>query len=55
MKVNSLTDEQRQKMRDVTQPTIKAYIKETHGKKGEELLNLFLKEVDSANQSAYLQ
>lgn len=55
MKVNALTDEQREKMRDATQPGIITYIKETHGKKGEELLDLFLAEVEKANTSTYLK
>lgn len=55
MKINSLSDEQRQAMRNATQPGVKAYIKETHGEKGAELLDLFLVEVEKANQSVYLQ
>ncbi|MEI6897380.1 MAG: DctP family TRAP transporter solute-binding subunit [Psychromonas sp.] len=55
MKVNALTDKQRAEMRNATQPGIISYIKETHGKKGEELLNLFLSEVKKANASTYLQ
>lgn len=55
MKVNSLTAEQRESMRKATQPGVIAYVKETHGDKGTELLNLFLEEVDKANQSTYLK
>lgn len=55
MKVNALTDEQRGKMRDATQPTIITYIRKTYGKKGEKLLDLFLAEVKKANASTYLK
>ncbi|MEZ8824473.1 DctP family TRAP transporter solute-binding subunit [Vibrio amylolyticus] len=55
MKVNSLTSEQREAMRLATQPGVKQYVRETHGKKGSELLDLFLSEVDKANNSTYLQ
>lgn len=54
MKVNSLTDAQREEMRKATQPGVKTYIQETHGEKGTELLNLFLEEVSKANKVAYL-
>ncbi len=55
MKVNAITGEQRVKMRDATQPGIITYIKEMHGKKGEELVELFLAEVEKANASTYLK
>lgn len=55
MKINSLTDEQRESMRQATQPGVKKYVRETHGEKGSELLDLFLSEVDKANSSTYLQ
>ncbi|OEE60345.1 C4-dicarboxylate ABC transporter substrate-binding protein [Enterovibrio norvegicus FF-454] len=55
MKINALTATARQKMSDATQPGVIEYIKETHGEKGTELLNLFLTEVDKANESVYLQ
>ncbi|WP_407332748.1 hypothetical protein [Enterovibrio sp. 27052020O] len=42
-------------MSDATQPGVIEYIKETHGEKGTELLNLFLSEVEKANESTYLQ
>ncbi len=54
MKVNALSAEDRNKMRETTQPVIKAYVKENLGKDGEELLNLFLAEVDTANNKRYL-
>lgn len=55
MKVNALTATERQKMREVTQPGVIEYIKKTHGEKGTQLLELFLSEVEKANQSVYLQ
>ncbi|SKA51545.1 DctP family TRAP transporter solute-binding subunit [Enterovibrio nigricans] len=55
MEVNALSGDQRQAMRNATQPGVIEYIKETHGDKGTELLNLFLSEVEKANQSVYLQ
>ncbi|MCL9773989.1 TRAP transporter substrate-binding protein [Vibrio methylphosphonaticus] len=55
MKINSLTNEQREAMRQATQPGVKKYVRETHGDKGSELLDLFLSEVDKANNSTYLQ
>ncbi|NIY83050.1 TRAP transporter substrate-binding protein [Vibrio hepatarius] len=55
MKVNALTDEHREQMRQATQPGVKKYITQTHGEKGQELLNLFLSEVEKANNSTYLQ
>ncbi|MGF1748412.1 MULTISPECIES: DctP family TRAP transporter solute-binding subunit [Vibrio] len=55
MKINSLTNEQREAMRQATQPGVKKYVRETHGEKGSELLDLFLSEVDKANNSTYLQ
>ncbi|MCW8346347.1 DctP family TRAP transporter solute-binding subunit [Vibrio sp. ZSDZ65] len=55
MKINSLTNEQREAMRQATQPGVKKYVRETHGEKGAELLDLFLSEVDKANNSTYLQ
>jgi len=55
MKINSLTNEQRDSMRQATQPGVITYINETHGDKGAELLELFLSEVDKANKATYLQ
>ncbi|UGA53897.1 TRAP transporter substrate-binding protein [Vibrio sp. VB16] len=55
MKVNALSPAERNKMREATQPKVKALIKESLGNEGVELMDLFLTEVDKANKSSYLK
>ncbi|MDA9556980.1 DctP family TRAP transporter solute-binding subunit [Vibrio sp.] len=55
MKVTALTSDQREALKQATQPVIIDYLNETQGVKGKELLNLFLTEVEKANQRVYLQ
>ena len=54
MKVNALSPAQREKMRNATQPEVKVLIKDSLGDKGVKLMDLFLTEVEKANQASYL-
>lgn len=56
MDVKALTSSEREQMKKATQPKVEAVIKESLGEKGTELMDLFLEEVDKANNnSAYFE
>ena len=55
MEVNSISAEERSRFKKAAEPVILAHIKETLGKEGVELLNLFITEVDKANSNTYLK
>ena len=55
MEINALSQEDREAFKAAAQPAVIELIKTAYGEKGEELLNLFLAEVDAARDRQYLQ
>ncbi|MCB1970455.1 MAG: DctP family TRAP transporter solute-binding subunit [Geminicoccaceae bacterium] len=55
MEITALSPEDREKFKEAAQPAVIELIKSKYGKSGEELLNLFLAEIDKAKQDEYMQ
>ena len=55
MEITALSVEDREKFRAAAQPAVIELIKSKYGARGEELLNLFLAEIDKAGQDEYMQ
>ncbi|WP_235869789.1 hypothetical protein [Veronia nyctiphanis] len=55
MKVNALAPEEREKMRKAAQPAVEAQIESALGEPGVMMMKQFLKAVDDANSTHYLQ
>ncbi|MDZ5695939.1 DctP family TRAP transporter solute-binding subunit [Chelativorans sp. M5D2P16] len=55
MEVSALSPEQREAMREATQPAFEAHIEKEYGGEAVELLELFKKEAAAANGSGYLE
>ena len=55
MQITALTPEQREEMREVTQPAFKNYIQDELGQEAVNLLDLFKQEVKNANDSQYMK
>ncbi|MGH1481059.1 MAG: DctP family TRAP transporter solute-binding subunit [Geminicoccales bacterium] len=55
MEVHALSQEDKEAFKQAAQPAVIELIKSAYGEKGEELLNLFLEEVDNAKERVYLQ
>ncbi|MCB1403929.1 MAG: C4-dicarboxylate ABC transporter substrate-binding protein, partial [Rhodobacteraceae bacterium] len=55
MTVTALTPEERNAMREATQPVFEAYVAENLDEKAVELLELFKTEVDKANATPYIE
>ncbi|MEO1019433.1 MAG: TRAP transporter substrate-binding protein DctP, partial [Pseudomonadota bacterium] len=54
MEVNALSAEERDKFREAAQPAVITLIEEKYGEKGQELLDLFLAEVDKAGDKRFM-
>ncbi len=55
MEITALSAEERQKLKDVTQPVVVKHVQESLGTEGVELLELFQTEVDKANAHRYME
>jgi TRAP-type C4-dicarboxylate transport system substrate-binding protein len=55
MEVHALSPEDKEAFKQAAQPAVIELIKSSYGEKGEELLDLFLEEVEKAGDQAYLQ
>ncbi|NQZ32573.1 MAG: DctP family TRAP transporter solute-binding subunit [Oceanospirillaceae bacterium] len=55
MKVNSISAKERSRFKAAAEPAILSHVKETLGAEGVELLNLFISEVEKANNNTYLR
>ena len=55
MEINALSQEDRQKFKDAAQPAVTELIRTKYGEKGNELLDLFLAEVEAAGQDLYME
>ncbi|MFC4233922.1 DctP family TRAP transporter solute-binding subunit [Thalassospira xianhensis] len=55
MEITALSSEERQKLKDVTQPVVVKHVQESLGTEGVELLELFQTEVDKANAHRYME
>ncbi len=55
MEIHALSPEDRDAFKQAAQPAVIELIKSAYGDKGEELLNLFLEEIDKAGEQVYLQ
>ena len=55
MEITALSAEERQKLKDVTQPVVVKHVQESLGTEGVELLELFHTEVDKANAHRYME
>jgi tripartite ATP-independent transporter DctP family solute receptor len=55
MEVHALSPEDKEAFKQAAQPAVIELIKSAYGEKGEELLNLFLEEVEKAGKQVYLQ
>ena len=55
MEITALSAQERQKLKDVTQPVVVKHVQESLGTEGVELLELFQTEVDKANAHRYME
>ena len=55
MEITGLSAQERQKLKDVTQPVVVKHVQESLGTEGVELLELFQTEVDKANAHRYME